>query len=232
MRPIIIAVILIAMTIPSTAGRPVVGQVIDAEVAIADEGGIILEAPIKCEVGELVRLDARKSDVDDLVWDIIPKTPDFEVVESKRRGFFSARMGGEYLILIGGAKNGKAFLYHQKITVKGEPTPAPTGLVYKISQWVSQLPDDVPGKNAKLASMAGVFKKLGEGDIDVDKILEATALANSAVLGDDLDAWVPFLDKLGSELDDMIDGDRLSTPEQYRATWLEIAKGLEAASRG
>ena len=85
---------------------------VNVDIAKSD---INLDAPIECEVGELVRLDARESNVDSLVWEIIPKTTDFETVN--RRAFFSARAPGEYLILIAGAKEGKAFLMHHKLRV-------------------------------------------------------------------------------------------------------------------
>lgn len=81
--------------------------------------GIVLTAPEQCEVGELVRIDATSSDVDSLTWDILPPTPDFEVIN--KRAFFSGRKKGEWLVVVAGAKGGQSFLSHMKITV-GEKT--------------------------------------------------------------------------------------------------------------
>jgi hypothetical protein len=66
-------------------------------------------------------------------------------------------------------------------------------------------------------------------EIDVDGILEATALANTAVLGEDLEKWVPFLKSLEDELDAHIEAGGLKSREDYRDTWLAISKGLERA---
>lgn len=104
--------------------------------------GIVLAAPDICEVGELVRFDATSSDVDSLTWDILPPTPDFEVVD--RRAFFSARNSGEWLVILAGAKNGQSFLSHKKIVVsikKSVPklTSKPTG---KFKQLVDRLENE------------------------------------------------------------------------------------------
>ena len=104
--------------------KPAAFQEADVEdVAVEVDPGINVHAPMECEVGELVRFDARESEVDSLVWDIIPETEDFEIVDDGFRGFFSARAGGEYLLLIAGAKDGKAFLWHQSLRVRGAPAP-------------------------------------------------------------------------------------------------------------
>lgn len=227
MRPFLTAAILVCLS-----SLQIAGQTIDAEVEIAD-GGIQLEAPIECEVGELVRLDARNSNVDSVVWDILPKTSDFEVVDL--RGFFSARNGGEFLILIAGAKGGKAFLYHQKITVNGEcdkSFPPLSDLTLKVKSWVRNLLTDVPARDAKLKALADVFRRLSEGDINVNKILESTALANSAVIGkEDLKEWLPFLDRLGQELDSMGAKGELRTADQYRVAWRAISIGLAESAK-
>jgi len=81
--------------------------------------GIILTANTECEVGELVRFDATSSDVDDMTWTIVPKTPDFAVVD--RRAFFSSRAPGKFLIFIAGAKEGQAFSTLHTLTVKDRP---------------------------------------------------------------------------------------------------------------
>ncbi len=211
-------------------GRPVAGSEVprqfdDLFEPTEAKPGIQLKAPIKCEVGELIEFSAAGSNVDSLVWAIIPHTPDFKIVTNERIAFFSAREPGKsFRLVIAGAKDGQAFLVHQVLTVKGVSVPA-SGLAAKVSDWVREVsPDD---KDATLRAMARVFRRLAiDEDISVDEILQATAIANSAVLGDDLESWTPFLDKLGNELDDMIDDGRLSTKEQYQRAWIDIADGL------
>ena len=190
------------------------------------EAEIILHAPDFVEVGELVRLDARDSTVDKLTWQIIPYTDDFEVIEGGVRAFLSSKTPGEYLIIIAGAKGGEPYLIHQRIIVEGEEVaPGPESLESKVAGWVRKV-DNYDGKQAKGIAIAMVFREIaGKEDIAVDQILEATALANSAVLAGDVDKWVPFLDALGHELD----GYELSTREEYKSLWLSIANGIEKA---
>ena len=221
------AVVLVALLFGSATADAPTARTAKADEIVTVDGGIELKAPLTCEVGELVRFDARESDVDALVWDIIPPTPDFEIVD--KRGFFSARSGGEFLILIAGAKGGKAFLVHQRLTVTGAAIPS-TGLTRKVEDWLKLVPESAD-KKAKLVGMAGVFRKLAEKPVSPEKMVEATALANSAVLGDSVKTWVPFLEKLGTELDAMVAAKTLTTIEQYQTAWREIASAMEAAAR-
>lgn len=197
---------------------------------------LVLKAPSTCVVGELVRLDLRESIIGGVQWRVLPETPDFEVIEDGRRAFFSSRVPGSYLFIVAGAKGDTALLTHHTIVVAGDvpgPGPGPNPpavktLAEQVTDAVKALPD-YEGKATHVKGVAQVFRKMAEGsDISVDQILEATAVANSAVLGDKLEAWIPVLDKLGVLLDAMVDGGKLNTRDEYKATWLEIAKGLEA----
>lgn len=197
---------------------------------------LVLKAPDTCEIGELVRLDVRDSQVEGIRWQVLPETPDFEVIEDGRRAFFSSRVPGPYLFMIAGAKGGQAYLIYHTVTVDGVvPGPGPNPVVIaldkKVVAWAKKVAD-YDGKKAHLAGMAGVFTKMADNkDVKVEQILEATALANTAILGAKLDAWVPFLDALGTELDSLVSSGGLTTPEQYRTVWLDIAKGLEQAAQ-
>lgn len=192
--------------------------------------GVVLVAPDTCEVGELVKLDATASVVDGLTWQIIPDTPDFEVYDSGRRAHLSARVGGEsFLIILAGAKDGVPFLYHKTIKVNGAPIPL-TGLTAKVKRWLTLLPDGT-NRDAKLLAMAGVFQKISEQEIDTTDILKTTALANSAVLGESLTTWKPFLDELGKYLDAKVVDGKLSTRDHYQTTWASIARAMERNAR-
>lgn len=193
--------------------------------------GITLVAPEVCEIGELVRLDARESLAHSLVWQIMPKTDDFEVVDGGRRAFLSSRKGGgEYLIIVVGAKDDQPFVTTHRLRVKGRQLP-PTTLAGKIERWVDKV-EDYPEKNAHLIAMAEVFDRLAAQKIPIDEMLKATATANSAVLGrDGVEQWAPFLDELGLELDRMIDAGELGTEQQYVKTWREIAVTLKGIAQ-
>lgn len=206
---------------------PVAGQ----DAPEIGEGGIVLKTQDICEVGELIRLDARESDVDSLTWQVLPFTEDFEVVDDGLRAFLSARFPGQFLVIVAGAKNGHSFLQHKMIIVEGDEIPGPSTLTQQVTSWVNKV-ENYEGKAAKGQALAEVFRDLAmDTRIDVAQILEATALANTAVLGNDLERWVPFLVQLEGALDALVESGGLQTRDDYRNTWLAIAKGIERAVR-
>jgi len=211
---------------PFTAGGKDTGHLAVQDVVQVEAFSV--EVQRECEIGELVRMKV-KGDVDGITWKIEPMTDDFEIIDDGRRAFFSARTGGDFVIIVAAAKGGKPFLFYDSLTVKGEPKIV-TGLRGRVGRWL--VPVQTPKKAGTLKAMAGVFRKLAGQPTTVDKMLEATALANSAVIGDEITAWVPFLDKLGNELDDLVENKKLETIEQYKATWLEVADALEYNAKG
>ena len=226
------------LTVATFAASPIVCREVANQskvnqIAKQEEGdsvGIVLKAPThELEVGELVRLDASESDVDGLTWKIIPATPDFEVIEEGRRAFFSSRVPGSYLIIIAAAKEGIPFLKHHTLEIVGnDPTPpTPKNLTSKVRRWVKDV-EDYDGKETHAAALAAVFRKLATAeDVSVDDMLEATATANTAVLGDNLEQWIPLLKPLGTELDAITEAGGLETREDYKTVWINIAEGIE-----
>lgn len=212
----------------------VAGQQPNVEPA-PDTPQITLRAKKLCEVGELLRLDATESTVDGLTWQIIPKTNDFEVIENGRRAFFSSRTpGSEYLVILAGAKDGKAYLKHHKIRVRGElPAPGPKTIDLKISEWLDLVPES-EFKKEDAIRVATAFEetasKLQAGEMDVDNMLEATAVANVVALGERLEDWKAFLTELGTEMQIYVDSGQLETREQFLEVWATVAKGLRQAT--
>lgn len=217
---------------PTYVGLPIAGQSfhIAGQEAVETEIQLVLRAQKTCEVGELVRFDASESTVEGLTWQILPKTNDFEVIESGKRAFFASRTPGEYLIIIAGAKDDVPYLKHWTIRVRGEITPpGPKTIDTKISDWLTLVPESET-KVANAKAMALVFRQTAaKEDVDVENLLEATAIANVGILGDDLEVWKPFLVALGEELDTYIESGQLGTREQFQGVWVKIAEGLERA---
>lgn len=208
-------------------------------IAIQEPAGedLVLKAPTVAEVGELIRLDLRESKAVGIKWKVVPETTDLEIIDDGKRGLFSSRVAGTYQFIIAGARGDAASLIHHEIIVAGGANPAPPGpapvvaLDQKVVTW-SKTIKDYPSKKAHAAALAGVFRKMADTkDVKPEQILEATALANSAVLGADLDKWVTFLDEMGKELDAMVAANSLTTREQYRDAWLQIATGLDKVSK-
>jgi hypothetical protein len=219
-----------------SAVRPVrhlVGQELEpteaAALVLRINGQEVTDAGIAADVGELIRLDLTDSTVDGITWQVLPPTPDFEVIEQGRRALLSGRAPGEFLLMMAGAKEGKAYLIYTRIRIRGEvPTPAPvSNLTRSVAEWMG-LVAKYDDRETHARAMADVFRKLStRSEIEVDKILEATALANSALLGENVAEWHPFLDRVGTELDELSEAGELDTREQYKTVWEEIASGIE-----
>lgn len=183
----------------------------------------------ECVVGQLVRFDARDNDADNIIWSILPSTPDFEVSDGGRRAMLSSRTQGEYIVVGAGAKGGVPMIFQVKVTFKDSSFSSIHSLDQKIASWVQDIKSEKKAEEA--AKISGVFRTLSTTDIEVDKILDATAAANRAALGESLQTWVPFLEHLGNELDVYVDSDQLATKEQYSSLWLKIADAIDKSSK-
>lgn len=179
---------------------------------------IKLEAPDSCVVGELVRFDATESDSEKLIWEIVPETPDFH--PKGKEAFFSGREGGEFLVIIAGT--GPALRTHL-IVVEGGTVS--TSLDFKIKELLKKVVSSNGREEA--IKLAQSFRAIGNTEIPIEKLLEATAKANRLALDDNLDAWEPFLVGLGTYLDRQADSGQLTTRQHYQQTWNAIANSIE-----
>lgn len=187
---------------------------------------IKLNAPDACVVGELVSLDASESTCEKLKWQVLRVDPaldeclDFRAFE--KIACFSARAESIWLVIISGvAEDGSPEMLTHKLVVGNCSGPATANLGSKIKTW-SKL---VVEEREAAAKLAQSFRAISNADIPAEKFLEATAKANKQALGSSLQAWMPFLDKLG----DYLDTHPPSTTEEYQRVWVEIADGIERA---
>ena len=188
--------------------------------------GIVLRAVNSAVVGELIVLDASNSLVDDLIWKVVPETQDFQVFEDGKRAALSSRHEENYLVTIAGAKAGKAFLVQQVIPIfPNGPTPNGAPVTDKIKKLVFRIPS-YEGKEEHAKGLARIFRETAEST-STESMLEATAVANTAFLGDRLEEWKPLLTELKKEFDARLAAGELETPEQYRTLWFQIADGLD-----
>lgn len=189
---------------------------------------IKLDAPDSCVVGELVTLDATGSTCERLQWQILCVNSDLdECVDFKpfgKEACFSARASSIWLVIISGVSvEGAPLMLTHKLVVEGNTPEAlvKLNLGAKISTWAKLVTSD----RDKAMRLAQSFLAISNAEIPADKFLAATAKANKQALGDSLEAWMPFLDKLGAYLDET----QLRTTEDYQRTWVEIASGIERA---
>lgn len=193
-----------------------------ATPALAD---IKLNAPTDAQVGELIRLDATESTCEDLIWEVIPETEDFEAVGKK--AFLSSRAGGEYLIIIAGSEENKPVLHTHRVYVEPLVPPDPddpntVSLDSEIRKWLTKVRSD--GGKEEARKLAQSFRFVaGSPHVKVEDFLTAAASSNRMVLGDSLDAWKPFLDGLGRYLDK----NPPRTLPNYQKVWNTIADSIE-----
>lgn len=186
---------------------------------------IKLDSPDSCVVGELVTLDASESTCEKLQWQVLRVDPGLEeCIDFKPFGkvaCFSSRQPSIWLVIISGvAADGSPEMTTHKLLVEGKSGPL-LGLGSKIKTW-SKLVETEREVALKLAQS---FRAISNADIPADKFLEATAKANKQALGEALEAWMPFLDRLG----DYLDENSPNTTEGYQKLWIEIANGIERA---
>ena len=184
-----------------------------AVVTQAPASEIELKAPETCVIGELVRLDASKSEA--VIWEVVPPTPDFQAVGNI--AFFSSRAGGDYLIVVASTNGGKPLLKTHKIHVEPAGTPA-SNLDFTIKELLKEVVTTNGREEA--IKLAQSFRAIGGTALPSDQILDATAKANRAALGKSLDAWKPFLDGLATYLDE-------NQVTNYPMTWNAIADSIE-----
>ena len=192
----------------------------------AETACVTVDAPQSCRIGELVRLDASLSVADSITWILIPESvKDIEIYDSGRRAVFSARTPGEYRFIVACAKDGSVDVKTFTITASGPPArPTTDDLSAWIHYWMwsYELPRD------QADALAKSFSDLAtRGDLtEPQDWIKATAEANREALGDNITAWIPLLDKIGSALLKKAQDGALMTPEQHSAVWIEIAEGL------
>jgi len=193
------------------------------------EGGaaqVVLQAPEKARIGELVRFDLTKSTADSVKWVVSPGSKDFETYAEGRRAVFSARVPGEYLFIIAVASGGTVDVIQHTVRVEGPPMKPDSN---SFSDWLPYWLYPVDPPAAEIERLANSFEAISNQITSLSTpqgIIEATGKANREVLGDKLDFWKPILIKIQVNLTNRAKSGELKTPEQHKTVWLEIAAGL------
>jgi hypothetical protein len=222
---ILLAVVVIAVT-------PLVGDMargrVTAPVTPAgpseNVANAVLLGPTTAKVGELVRLDASGSMASAFKW--IAPTGDFEVYEGGRKAVFSARKEGVYQFTLAVALNNTLDVKTFTIRVEG-PLPPPT--TESLEAWIPYWKAEMDLPKDKLEALAVSFEKVSLQMTTLanpEAIIKATAEANRAALGPDLQRFVPLLQKIQVSLEKFAKTGTLKTPEQHAMVWMEIARGL------
>lgn len=188
---------------------------------------VILKAPNKARLGELVVLDVTESNATSFKWRLHQKTKNFLVIDGGKRAVFSAEAGGTYTFVIAGAKNDSVDVKIHTIRVDGGPAEPSDDIAAKISSWSE--PVNSPTKKDDAVRLAKSFMTVA-GDIKADttpaEIVEATKKSNRVALGDNLKYWEPFLIELQKELQVAAQAGKLPDAMAHADMWQKIADGL------
>ncbi len=196
---------------------------------------IMAQAQNVAKVGELVRFDLSQSMAQSIKWIVMPATVDFEVYDKGRCAVFSAREPGDYMFIIAGAYRDTIDVVIHTLVVEGLPLPdiplVKPNVQANIQAWVSywcavnKRPKDETERLA--VSFETIAVQINAGTLQkAADIVKATAEANRTAVGDSLPEWLPVLQELQTMLKKLVGQGKLSTPDQHKTLWLDIAKGL------
>jgi hypothetical protein len=224
MRPAIASfAILVCLITPALAPTAEEPQPVEARIVLSGP-----ESSVK--IGELVRLNVADSNAASFKWLLFPESSrvDLEVYDSGRRATFSARVGGKYQFIIAAAKGDSVDVISYNVTVIGPPKePTDDSISTWIPYWVATY--NLP--NEEKLKVAAAFESVAARSYelpDANAWIKATADANNNALGVRVEAWKPFLLKIGEKVRDLALAGEISTPEDHARVWIQIAKALRS----
>jgi len=199
----------------------------DAAPVSTTPAKVILKAPDKAKVGQLVVLDVSGSMASSFAWETRTKTNNFLVIEGGKKAVFSAEAPGEFTFVVAVAKGDTVdvVIHTVKIT-GGQPSPT-DDLVTRVASWCElvQSPtkrDDALKLSQSFSSLSAVIKP----DMTPEDIIDITKNSNRDALGENLTHWAPFLDGLGGEMTKLSTAGRLTDAESHKRVWKAIADAL------
>lgn len=187
---------------------------------------IVLKAPISCDIGELVELDAAGSDATSFTWQVIPDTPNFRIIENGRKLLFCSGSPGEYLFILAAAKRDTVDIYVHRIIVKGGTiVPPSNNFITMVEGW---LPKNC--SKTTLLKLSTSFERVAAAQHnDVESLVSVTAASNRAILNGDLEVWKPFLINFSNYLKTNL---KDATVQDHVVIWFKFADALKEISKG
>lgn len=209
---------------PTPNPTPVAPDVCEAEACI------VLKAPERAKVGELVVLDVSESVATSFKWDVSPTTQNFLIIDGGKRLVFSSSEPGEFTFTVAAANKDTVALAIHRIRVTGGPAPD-NGTVSKVVGWCKQVQTADPKAEAsRLATSfetVASFAELGVLESPAD-LVAATRKANQDALGGSLEQWKPFFEQLQKELTAQAQAGKLNDVASHAPLWRAIAEGLRS----
>jgi hypothetical protein len=201
--------------------------VVTDDIPVSD-AKIVLKAPDKAKVGQLVVLDVSESIATNFRWESQQKTTNFLVIDNGRKAVFSAEVGGDYTFVVAAANGNTVDVKIHTIKVAGGLPQPGDEIGAKVAKWCETI--NYPEKRDDLLKLAQSFSSVSAvvtEEMTPEDIVKATKKSNQDALGSNLQNWVPFLDGLQSELKSLAEAGKLPDNEAHRRMWKAIADGLK-----
>ena len=189
---------------------------------------VVLKAPDKAKVGQLVVLDVSESVAANFKWVLNSKTTNFLVIDGGKRAVFSAEAGGDFTFVVAAAKGDTVDVVIHTIKVAGGPASPTDDLPTRVASWCGGV--ESPTKRDDALKLAQSFSSLSAvitTEMAPEDIMEATKKSNRDALGDNLKHWTPFLDGLGAEMTKLSAAGQLNDAESHKRVWKTIAESLD-----
>lgn len=203
-----------------------VSSVVAADDPPAPVAKVVLKAPDKAKIGQLVVLDVSDSVAASFKWELRTKTSNFLVIDGGKRAVFSAEVGGEYTFVIAAAKGDTIDVVIHTVKVIGGTSPT-DDLPTRVAAWCETVQSPTKRDDAmKLAQSFSSLSAVIKPEMTPEDIIEATKQSNRDALGDNLKHWTPFLDGLGAEMTKLSAAGKLNDGESHKRVWKAIAEAL------
>jgi hypothetical protein len=240
-----------AITAYDLSGLQVWGQEGD-DPQIDPTAQIVIVAQETAEIGELIRFDLLGSTAESFKWLTVPETVDFEIYNNGQSAVFSPRKSGSHMFIVACAYDGSVDVTTHIVVIKGSVDSNDTVKPIKpvkpvdsddeypdinkpttnnLSQWTVYWCSINKGKKEEAVKLAESFEsiaaQISAGDLQTAiEITGATAEVNRRALGEALPKWLPVLRELQAAMKNLATEGKLSTPDQHRDLWSDIAQGL------
>lgn len=212
----------------------------------------VIDGPTVADLGDLIVLDASKSDAESFAWKLTNSKKSFRATDGGKVCMFATGKAGKYSFILATAKGGTVALVQHDVLV-GEPQPEPDpdnpkpvdpvfpDGKYKLADFAYKaaklLADPAKATNAPTLGRAweSVASKAAAGAFSgsdpLVQMIAATKTANQAALGSSVPTWAPWKQAIEARLTELNKTGTLATLDDHIVAWKEIAQGLQGVKK-
>lgn len=228
-----------------------------AAASFAAPPELSIVGPTGGQPGDILLLDATKSDAEHFDWGVTPKLPEGRPtilpLEGGKKCIVTS-VPGNYTVFLAGSNGEGVKLVEWGVKVGGDPTPptpgptppgpqptpptptpptpSPTGLAAEAVKWTEAVTSPTRVEDAH--KLSGAFEAaaaeiVAGQDSQPQQFLQALARHNSAAIpADRRSAWAPFEQAFVAKVNELYKGGKLSSRDAWATMFREISVGLAA----